>query len=296
MKKLYKNLNSYFNEKHKEINFSSTLKKEIEDSKEIIVVHQMGKVGSKSIEKSLRALNLQSPIYHTHRLNIPLLKESLLDKKKNNISYSHNTLIMSEILLKAINRSKNHNKRWKIITLVREPISRNVSEFLHKINQGEYFDNFYDKYFSGYLKMDEIIDMFLNKNKRHNLPLEWLDQEIPYAYNIDIFEEEFPKLQGYATFQRGNIDLLVIKLEHLDKCCQQAFQEFLNIDNFVLMNDNVGNYRKYSSIYQKFKEQIAIPQEYIDKMYTSRYTKHFYMEEEIDAFKQKWSKSSSSIK
>lgn len=41
----------------------------IDSNQSPILIYQMGKVGSKTVYESLKALNLATPVYHTHLLN-----------------------------------------------------------------------------------------------------------------------------------------------------------------------------------------------------------------------------------
>ena len=62
----------------------------------------------------------------------------------------------------------------------------------------------------------------------------------------------------------------------------------MNIDEFTLVKSNIGDDKAYHGLYRGFLEFIVLPDSYIDKMYTSKYVRHFYSEEEIEAFKARW--------
>ncbi|CCQ70869.1 Capsular polysaccharide synthesis enzyme CpsE [Crocosphaera watsonii WH 0402] len=76
----------------------------------------------------------------------------------------------------------------------------------------------------------------------------------------------------------------------MQNCLQDAFSEFLGIDNFRLSNKNQAKQKTYFEVYSDFLNSIVLPQSYIDKMYSSKYMKHFYSQNEIDKFREKWSK------
>jgi len=51
---------------------------------------------------------------------------------------------------------------------------------------------------------------------------------------------------------------------------------------------NVGGEKIYAPLYRDFKHRISVPQVYIDEMYTSRYARYFYSQEELERFGRKW--------
>ena len=85
----------------------------------------------------------------------------------------------------------------------------------------------------------------------------------------------------------SNIRCLVIRMEDLAKS-ESVIADFLSLPSFSLMPTNRAEKKAYSSAYSNFKEKVAIPEEYINKMYNSKYTRHFYSDSEITKFKQKW--------
>lgn len=254
---------------------------------EVILVHQMGKVGSSSVVNSLKLINLNMPVYHTHILNYDrlfnnLYKELRIDNKRSRL------VILSEYISKEIIQNKKE-KKWKVITLTREPIARNISAYFQNINY--FFPNFHNIYKSGNLTIQSIIEVFLEKYP-HEIPLKWLDIEINNVFGIDVFSVDFPKEKGYQILRNNHTDLLVMKLENLNVCKKKAFQEFLGLDDFVLCQDNLAINKQYFDVYKNFRESIILPESYIKQMYTSKYMQQFYSKDEIETFTFQWSKSS----
>jgi hypothetical protein len=103
-----------------------------------------------------------------------------------------------------------------------------------------------------------------------------------------VFSSDFPKSKGYKIYEGDKVDILLIRLENLNQCAREAFKDFLNIDNFTLINTNIGSEKDYAPIYKKFRDAIALPDSYIDEMYNSKYARHFYTEAEINKFRARW--------
>jgi hypothetical protein len=83
-------------------------------------------------------------------------------------------------------------------------------------------------------------------------------------------------------------DLLLIRVEDLNRCASQAFSEFLGLPELPLINENVGSAKAYASLYKTFKDSVKLPESYIDQMYATKYMRHFYSDREIAAFKKRW--------
>jgi hypothetical protein len=253
--------------------------------KDAILICQMGKVGSSTVADSLKALELNVPILHFHHLTYKTLE--LLEKKRINAKRPVSKhLSISRAVLAAIEKGYDV-KKWKIISLTREPIARSISVFFHHINKR--FPDFNVNLYSSSEKIEFLVTKFL-KSSLHNLPLTWFDQNIKQAFNIDVFSDNFDKKIKYKIYKGNHPDLLVLRLENINECAEPAIKDFLGIDNFSIIKSNIGSEKKYSRIYQNFLDSVKLPESYIEKMYSSKYAKYFYSQEELEEFKTKWSK------
>lgn len=230
-----------------------------------VIVFQMGKVGSRSICDSLDACNIK-PVFHVHRLNpaTPLPWQS-------------------ERLYADIIRS---GRKAKVITLVREPVSRNISHFFRIMSVNRILDvagGAQD------ISMEELYNNFIEKVTYHWTPLVWLDEELKPVLGVDIYATPFPKEKGYEIIKRGTIELLVLKLEVDDSVKEKAISEFLGVDGFRLRRSNTATTNNYSDVYRHFRENVVLPEAYVRFMYDSDYVKHFYTEDEVGSFRGRWS-------
>jgi hypothetical protein len=137
--------------------------------------------------------------------------------------------------------------------------------------------------------MAEFIRLFFDRYE-HEIHSFYFEREFKGILDIDLFGSEFPKDKGYKIYREKAAEVLLIKLEHLNRCAAVAFKEFLNIDNLSLVQENVGAQKDYAEAYRLFKDGIVFPEAYLDKMYLSKYARHFYSEAELEAFRAKWSK------
>lgn len=288
--------NYYFSKKYKYTQFYLS---HLQDKKALII-YQMGKVGSSTVMDSLNALALDMYIYHVH-----VLTHEWIDKteriyknasKVNNKIVIDNHLVTSFYLRKKLDKSPQ-DKKWKVVTLIRDPIARNISSFFEAFEQ--YFPDVALSYKNESKKMEdhveELVELFLKKFN-HDTPLIWFDEYMKPVFGIDVFSSEFPISKGFKIYEEKQADLLLIRLENLTECLRDAFRDFLNIENIIIKNTNISSRKMYYTAYRKFIESIELPDSYLNKMYTSKYVQHFYSQEEIEGFKAKWCKKSQTIK
>jgi len=241
-----------------------------------IIVYQMGKVGSSSVVESLQRAGMRL-VFHVHRMNPHNIQEVREEFLRDNQS-PLNEVLGETLYRKVIERGR----KAKFITLVREPIGRNISAFFE--NFSRFTDIDYEKSNHG---TEELIDIFINRYN-HEVPLTWFDVEMRKTLGIDVYKHAFPKEKGYLRVKGMNSELLILKLETDDLIKEKAITEFLDTENFTLARNNVGREKVYSQTYQDFIRTLRLPRAYVELMCNAAYTRHFYSEKEIDSIQTRW--------
>lgn len=264
--------------------------------KKTIVIHQMGKVGSTSILHSLKKYSSQLNVYHSHSLSHQALEQNEQEYRqhfsKMGTVYEH--YIHSTYLRAKLDRQQISDK-WKVITLVRDPIARDISAFFQQF-LWKYKDNF--RYIvnseTDQEKLNVVknifFDDFIKKPSWFNSTLTWIDKELNEIFDLNIYNESFDIQRGHQFYSSNVADILLIRLEDLDSIDPRLIGEFVGIENLSIEKGNIGNKKFYSDIYQLFKENMGLPKEYVKEVYSSKYAKHFYSEHELDQFASKWLK------
>ncbi len=261
--------------------------------KELLFIYQMGSVGSLTVLNSLRASGFNGLIYHNHFLTEDglnslqeLKKETYRDwSKYPAITKRH--ILQSSFVMRQLREGYLKGRKLKIVTLVREPVARNISRFFQDYKLK--LLDFKHKYDNRDDFLYEIIKYFFEEYP-HETTLTWFDRELNSVFGVDVFASQFPRSKGYKVYKGELADVLLLKTESLHECSQDAFKEFLNIGKFNLLSINNANEKEYFTIYRDFKDSIILPDYYMDRMYNSKYSQHFYSQVEINTFKAKWSK------
>lgn len=240
-----------------------------------IIVYQMGKVGSTSIVNSLKKYGLTA--YHVHRINPQNIESVRLEHLRKGKSPPDETLGLR------LHKYIKQGKKLKIITLVREPIGRNISAFFQNF---EVFAGI--KYTNSKFSAEELADKFIAEYN-HSVPLTWFDVEIRETLGIDIYKYPFPKERGYVRIKRHQFDILILKSEIDDSVKEKCIMEYLGLDEFKIIRENVGKNKEYYITYRQFLDAIMLPECYLEMMCNSKYTKHFYSHSDIQHIRLKWS-------
>ncbi|WP_413167435.1 putative capsular polysaccharide synthesis family protein [Capilliphycus salinus ALCB114379] len=254
-----------------------------------IAVYQMGKVGSESIVFSLKRLGIPNDIYHIHVLYPENLKLSIQQRQALNLPL---TLQMehSQALREYLDRGGA--EKLRVITAVREPVSQLISSIFQNI-QDEHPD-FIDA--EGNWKLNPIKDFVVrsvlnydNRAKWQNC--NWFDYEFKPALNLDVYQEEFNKRDGYAVLETEGVKVLILQLEN-SKNWGEIISDFLELkDKLEMVKVNDSEHKAYREAYQKIREEITLPESVLANIYSSQYCQHFYTEEMIDRFIKRWSSS-----
>jgi len=264
-----------------------------------IVLLQMGKVGSKSVQAGLEALDLGRPIYHAHFLSEERTASTEQQRRKFFRTERYAYLMrpwLNQFLLRTFRR-EDRDKTWKLITLTREPVGRNISAFFENLDVVEHENDGEYQISSDYYRIDPTIvsiedvstlaELFFSR-ATHDSPVRFFDREIRDIFGIDVIGSGFPIDKGYQTYKANRVELLVIRLESLVDTASEAMQEFLCIDDFQLINSNIGARKVYAPLYSAFKKHVVIDSDYAAKLYDSDYMRTFYSSEEISQANEMW--------
>jgi len=225
-----------------------------------VFIYQMGKVGSKSVFKSL-CHQYSGIVLHAHYFNP-----------------NHTDWRVRRLYHWAIAKAMPLN----VISLTREPISRNVSAFFQN------FDSITGvSYHKANFSLEELKSIFLTKYPQEK-PLRWFDKNIKENFGIDVCANSFPKC-GYAIYCHKKIRLLVMRSEMSDTEKVEVIRVFLDFNNFHLVNTNISEEKEYALTYKDFKDNVTFPKVYIDMMCKSKYFNYFYEQDVINAVRKKWS-------
>ena len=256
-----------------------------------VVVYQMGKVGSVTVHRSLSACPQIAPL-HIHFLSHARIRWKL---KKHARLFPQTHVIpphlCDSLFLRRHLDLGRMDHRWKIVTLIRDPLARTLSAFFQTMPQ-EHRDYGFDHKLETMTPEALVVDLapiFERWAETYISPEAWLNEELKGVFGLDVLAREFPVEESYGIYEEGRLPVLLIKLERLDDCASRAFQEFLGLREFTLIRGNEAASKKYAPVYRAFRELQIVPEAQLERIYGSDLVRRFYSEAEIAAFRQRWS-------
>ena len=182
-------------------------------------------------------------------------------------------------------RYRIKNSENIIISLVRDPVSRNISQMFESPHYG--LNKRHE-----YPLSDDFVD-FTNekfvKKYGHTDILTWFDDEIKKTFDIDIYEHSFDTDKKFLKVKKGNNTLYVLRVEDLTDILLDFLGNEVGVESKDIVFDNITESKSHNGkLFKKVKSKLKLPKEIIEKIYNNKFVKKFYNEKEIENFKQKW--------
>lgn len=235
-----------------------------------ILIYTLGKVGSSTIYHELKRISPFGNVLHVHFLSDEWLNNRL--KKTNH--YGNNRKAADKVVQYLADHPRN---KKKIITLVREPVSRELSNFMQ--NSADFIDGDITSH-----PIDALQQAYMEKMS-YDYTFNWFDSEFKSYTGFDVFSTPFDTEKGYAVYHHNGFDILVIKLEKLNECYAECLNKFLGLSNMQMKKAyNQSASKQISNVYSQLKERIKFPKSYLEEVYRHQYVKHFYTTAEIQKF------------
>lgn len=242
--------------------------------KNIIIIYSDQKTSSETIKHSILKY-YNKPIFKFHYIN-EFNRKAQRDINGFRLRNFNNIWMYKRMI--------NGKRKMRIITLLRNPIERNISKFFFS----------FDFYSNGKkpceLSFSKQLDLFMN-NLSNIDGMYYFNNEIEKVLGIDVYKHYFNKQYGYLIIKKDNIQLLILKSEIDDYVKELVLKRFLSLDKLKLKNENMAKDKHYSKEYVIFKERVKLSNRLLLKYVNSKYMKHFYTKRErINLFNKYCSK------
>lgn len=267
--------------------------------KKTILVYSSGKSGSTTVAESLICSKLSPLVYQVHYLTDYHVKR-IIDKY-NRLAYLNlNHIKIGQLLSgrfdhvissKTLSKVKKDNK-WIIFALVRDPVATIISRIFQgaKLHRPELFSK------NGELSRPDVeallMDYFSNFDPEGDIVANWFDNEFLKYTDINIYDYKFDTGAGFGIIRDKNFDIAIMTMERLNQNLQPVISKIFEKDiEITISNKNVRNSTKEGKVYSQLLENMVIPKEYLNVIYSTKYSTHFYGKEHIELLIEKWSKS-----
>jgi len=238
-----------------------------------ILIYQMGKVGSTSLEHAIKdAIHIHTLYLDNHTCKPR--QAALFGCGMRFYSNKIKQALINLLRRKAI-RSRSH---IKVITLVRKPLVRNISMFFHDLDA--YVFNSQSKLLTTStplmtrLQSEDLLVNIFEQQFEHHYPLTWFDKELKRFFDIDVYDQSFDKELGYMNIKKANVEVLCLDVERLT-------ENISVVENFVgnkvtLLNKNQAQNKWYGTLYEQFNDNYQPQTALLNLLEESQYNQFFF--------------------
>ena len=243
-----------------------------------VIVFQMGKVGSTSVRASFPTTGYPFAV-QTHHLHLPRIDTALQWSIDRGLPTRAHFFHARAVGRRVITRGRP----FKLITLVREPVGRAVSNFFHNFERFVGVPSATSTH-----DMAELVEIMVANESQFDED-RWFQREFEPALGLDLYAHPFPHEAGAQRLSAGAGEVLVLRLETPDEVKEAAIADFLGTDDFRLATANVGESKGYGDAYRRFREEAVLPADFLDRILGSGYATHFYSDDERAEIRTRWS-------
>ncbi len=238
----------------------------------LILIYSPGKTGSSTVYYTLMKEFPLNKVLHAHFLSDYWIKKKL--PKDNRDEKNDRNQLLAYKVYKALKKKK----KVKVISLIRDPFSRGISAYFHNPTLRNQAKN----------KDIETI-----RNEIHNYAkdasLLWFETDFNNFFNNNVFDDSFDKERGAKRFNiSDDIEVLLLKTNHLNKNGKKEIEEFLDININELFNVNQRSEGSIAEIYNQVKNSYFEEPELFNEKINSQFTQHFFDDSELESFRQKY--------
>ncbi|SMY09213.1 putative capsular polysaccharide synthesis family protein [Flavimaricola marinus] len=243
----------------------------VEEKHLVPVVYTMGKVASSSTSTAILKAGL--PCHDIHTLEPDSLRETAQSwLARNEFPPPHICVSMAHRDRLLIKR-----QRCLYITLVRDPLARNLSAFFQNLDQQNVEIR----------EEQDVMRMFENfqKTYAHSTPLSWFDREFKGQLGIDVFSRPFDIERRAIHLKSANT--IIFRVDCPDFQKSQILSRILG-RKIDIQRANDSENKEYNDLYKRVKQVSVFNHDFVYKMYASKFARHFWTDAERNEMARRW--------
>lgn len=135
----------------------------------------------------------------------------------------------------------------------------------------------------------DAVRTYLDSAFEHNCRAleEWFDHQ--FYCGMDIYAHGFDYERGFVCLENDIIALFLYRVENLDKL-EPEVGRFLAMDQFRLQRINDAASKTYWKDYRELFDSYVVPDQLLERLYSSRYMCHFFSDDERARQMEHWSR------
>jgi hypothetical protein len=251
-----------------------------------VLVYQMGKVGSASVARALETTARTA--LHVHTLAPEeIARVGALHRRASGRFGIGYTWYVGRAVGERL-RAGNGAVRLPVITLVRDPIAREVSAIFQ--SPALHAPGLVDA--RGHFDVPRVLahlESSLRSEDACRYVFEWFAREIQPVLGIDVLAAPFDRERGYAIVEGDFASLLVLRTEDLDRNLAPALREFLGLElPPTASRANARSDGEAGDAYREVLARLRLPRSAAARIYAHPFVRHFYTDAMVAGFLTRW--------
>ena len=243
-----------------------------------ILVYQMGKVGSASVMRALERVCPARPALHVH----------FLAGRSGGGRHMPADHRLGRALRRRIDRVGDA-LRVDVVTLVRDPIARQVSALFQNPEHAE--DDLRGA--DGAIDVARTVDTLRARLTRADacaFAHAWFDRELRAVFDVDVFAHPFDRERGFSIVRGRRAHVLVLRTEDLDATLAPGLAALLGVDTTCVAHDRSNDRARTDDgpAYAAVQRALRVDRADCERIYANRFSRHFYSDAMIEAFTRRW--------
>jgi hypothetical protein len=241
-----------------------------------VLLWQMGKVGSTSIWQALEEANLRP-------IQLHVLDPDRIDhvaQQYQGGGYSVPAHIEDARRVQSL--IADPDQRLRVISLVRDPIARNLSGLF------ETWDVYPPDFREGD-DLEKLAEWFV-MNFDYSI-LNWFDDEIRARTGVDVYSAKFDMEKRRLLIETSRLKILVLRSEDSQRSKEASLKEFLHLPKVSLTYSNTSDSKPNPALWKSMKRSAKVSSILANIVYDSKLVRHFYAEDEVSRFRALWTPS-----
>jgi hypothetical protein len=273
----------------------------------VVLVHQMGRVGSMSVYAALRAVPGVLPV-HVHFLS-PTMREAAR-REARSASRPVPDHVREGALAAWFVRRNRTQREALVVTLVRDPVAFVLSDLFHNevaatvraengkqagpedhADPEDYADP--EKQAEREEQADAVAQLARERlaafDPETDYMARWMREELYGVHGVDVLAEGFAPEVGWRVYGgTASVRVAVFRLEDAQRVFVPVMRGELGVQVEELGRTNAADQRPYAALYAAVTERLALPDDVLDRIYGAPFAQTLYSPEEIAGFRQKW--------
>lgn len=263
---------------------TARLKRRLNRTAHIILIHSQGKTGSTAMYEAMATSPLadNAVTLQTHVIRAADNPREKADRKG---LAPRRTFYTTEMLYKVLSAPGFDGKRVTVVSAVRDPIERMISDFFQNLERytpdrrypamGQYSAADYAKWF------ETEFDIFRSSD--------WFEEQFRDLFSLDLYATTFDQEKGFQIVRSDEVVGGIIRYDRIKDAASAYFLELLGAD-IELHRSNDSSAKVYADVYEDFKQRVRFDREALERLYEQEYVRHFYTGPERAAAVDRWSR------